>query len=200
MGLSRSVAPTTMAVKTADVKSHANIAISDDDSLLTSYIMAATELCEQHTHRALLPQTWLWALDLFPSASKRELVFPRPPLRSITSVMYVDSAGASQTWASTNYDIDTIAEPGRLVLDPAQPWPDTETGRANAVTLTFVAGYADTNQVPENLKQGIRMLVAHWYERREAVTEATIGVEVPWGVTNLWAPGWMPHMGMMVAR
>ena len=47
-----------------------------------------------------------------------------------------------------------------------------------------MAGYGATSaNVPELLRQGVLMLVAHWYEHREAVGQ--YGAEVPLAVDSI---------------
>jgi uncharacterized phiE125 gp8 family phage protein len=53
------------------------------------------------------------------------------------------------------------------------------------VTVTYVAGYGDAStDIPEGIRQAVRMMVAHFYENREAVTEAKL-MDVPVGVRHL---------------
>jgi hypothetical protein len=51
------------------------------------------------------------------------------PLQSVTTVKYYDASGVLQTLASTVYQVDTVSQPGRIVLAPTQIWP---TVQANA--------------------------------------------------------------------
>lgn len=41
---------------------------------------------------------------------------------------------------------------------------------------------------PASILQAVRLLVAHWFEHREAVSDAPGGVPVPYGVKSLCAP------------
>ena len=144
----------------------------DDDwqnDVIVSLLRAATELVETMSGRQLLSATWELVLDRFPSDGV--IWLPRPPLQSVTSVTYIDPAGATQTVALSDYLIDTASEPGRLTPAPGRQWPVTEEGRTNAVTVRYVAGWNDPSAVPEAARQAVRLLVAHWYEHREAATD-----------------------------
>jgi uncharacterized phiE125 gp8 family phage protein len=56
---------------------------------------------------------------------------------------------------------------------------------ANAVTLTFWAGYGpDATNVPQVVKHAMLMLLAFWYERRQAV-DSMSSSQSPYGVKAL---------------
>jgi uncharacterized phiE125 gp8 family phage protein len=95
------------------------------------------------------------------------LRMPRPPLASVTSVKYFDSAGTEQTVSSANYLVRTPwKQPGTVERAPGFEWPTYQADRREPVTIRFVAGYA-SGSVPETLKQACHMLMAHWYENHE---------------------------------
>lgn len=185
MGLKRTVAATLLPVEIDEAKSHAVVQVETDDELIESMLQAAVQLVEERLHRALMTQTWQLTMDDFPAGDR--IVLPRPPLQSIGSIQYVDTAGATQTFDGSNYVVDTVSEPGRLALTSTASWPSTDD-RINAVTITFDAGWADPTQVPEPIKQAIKLLVGHWYENREAVLVGTISKQLELTVDALLAP------------
>ncbi len=167
MRLDLVTAPTDTAVNLAEAFEFLRIDDEDtDEALMYRLIRAATSEVEEYTGRALMSQTWdlkldgwwRWTLDL-----------PKAPLQSVTSVTYLDTAGDSQTWASSNYVVDAAtgpdANPGRLAKADGISFPDLDTTLA-PVTVRFVAGYADRFSVPEILKQGLLVLIADMYESR----------------------------------
>jgi uncharacterized phiE125 gp8 family phage protein len=143
----------------------------DDDTLIESLIIAATEYVEKRTRQVFITRTFQLTLDSFPSC--RTITLPRPPLVSVTSIVYTDAAGDQQTLSASVYTVDVATRPGRIVLKSGQGWPQT-TDDANAVTITFSAGYGDADAVPELLKAAIKLLVGHWFENREAATEGAL--------------------------
>jgi uncharacterized phiE125 gp8 family phage protein len=161
-------------VTTADIKAHARIDTSDDDDLIATYITAARRYLERRMRRCFISQTVVEKFDDW------QFLF-RPvysPLVSVTSIVYVDANGTNQTLSSSYYTVDTTATPGRLYESYSYSWPTIRDQR-NAVTLTYVAGYgAAASDVPETIKTAIKMLVAHWYENREAIGD-TVGVKAP---------------------
>lgn len=150
----------------AEVKAHSRISSTDEDGLLTSLIAAARGYTERRTRRQIILRGLDLHLDDFP-AGRIPITLPRPPLRSVNQIRYVTDDG-STTIATTNLVIDADSEPGRVSMIDGQVWP-TPRDVMNAVTITYTAGYAQASDVPQELKQAMLLLVAHWYEHREAV-------------------------------
>jgi uncharacterized phiE125 gp8 family phage protein len=69
------------------------------------------------------------------------------------------------------------------------PWGLAQPGRlAAGIELDVVCGYGDAaSDVPEPLRQAIRLLVAHWYENRGLATLGAVTV-LPATVAALIAP------------
>lgn len=69
------------------------------------------------------------------------------------------------------------------------PWAVTQSGRSAAgIEIDITAGYGDAaSDVPEALRQAVRLLVAHWYENRGLATTGAITV-LPATVAALLAP------------
>ena len=157
-------APTVEPVSTADMRTHLRITQTSDNDYLDSLVKAAREACEEYQFRRLINSTWDLKLDFFPY----EICVPYPPLSSVTSITYTDTAGDSQTLASTLYTVDTTMEPGRIVPAYGQSWPSTRA-HINVVTVRYVAGYGSAaTSLPASTIHGIKKLAAFWYERRDA--------------------------------
>lgn len=123
---------------------------NERDIALADAITGAVEAYEEFTNNILCLSTWDLYLDKFPTR-----IDTPGPLSSITSITYLDSAGASQTLATTYYKID-ISDPagGRITLKNGQTWPSTYS-EADAVVVRLMAGWADPNSIPERVKQGL---------------------------------------------
>ena len=64
------------------------------------------------------------------------------------------------------------------------------TAEKNNVTVRYVTGVDGAADVEEQVKLAIKMLVAHWFENRTAVSFGnTIPREVPLTVKSLLEPG-----------
>ena len=182
-GLTLVTPPTAEPVTTAELREHLRIDIGDEDTLLAGLICAARSHAELVTRRQFVTATWRLDLDEFP---RDWLSIPRPPLVSVSSVVYEDTAGVSQTWSSANYLVHAGSQPGRIAPVYGQVWPTTRW-RPGAVQVTFVAGYGGPSAVPTRVKQIIRLLAAHWYEHREPVLVGAPLENLPFALEALLA-------------
>jgi len=157
-----------------------------EDIFLTNLIKAGREFVEATQRRALMTQTWKLLLDEWPGGNTLEV--PLPPLQSITSIKYKDHTGNESTFSDSYYIVDTERQPGRIVLAYNQSWPSTTAlYPSNPIYIEYVCGYGTSpSAVPERTRLGLKMLIAHFYENREAVTFANIKpFELPLGVRAL---------------
>lgn len=177
MGLVRTVAPTVLAVSVEEARKYCRIPDDDhgEDATVEDLIAEAVDRCERVALRALLSQTWRLALDSFCDKSNFALwdaglgwllEIPRPPLLSVTSLQYVDDDGVTQTLATTEYQVDTNEEPGRIWPAYGTSWP-TPRVQPNAVLVTYVAGYGTTAaSVPREIRDRIKAHVHYCFEHR----------------------------------
>lgn len=181
MGLVITAQPDHEPVDLCELKNHLRVEEDDDNALIRSLGVAARKYVEDFTGRQIVTATYRLTLDQFPAA----IVLPRPPAASITSITYIDTDGASQTLDASGYQLDAASEPARVVPAVDGEWPDTQGGKVNAVTVTYVAGYGDATASPDGLKLVIKTLVGHWYEERSATVSGTIIAKVPLSVEAL---------------
>lgn len=182
-----SVAATIDPVSVSDCKKHLNIDFTDDDAYLGDLITAATTAAQNFTNRQFITATLLLKMSAFPGgqypgqcATNDEIRVPRPPLISVSSIAYVDSAGTSQTLAATEYQVNTANHPGLIRPAYGKYWPATRTDTYNAVTVTYTAGYGATAAtVPMPIRQAIRAWIALLYEYREPIIEGHIAEPLP---------------------
>lgn len=185
-------APAAEPVTLAEAKLHARVDTSADDSLINVFIAAARQEAEHITGRALITQTWEQVLPAFADAMELHLA----PVASITSVKYLDGAGAEQTLAGTVYDLIDEALPPRLVRKTGQSWPATFAAD-DAVRIRFAAGYgADGTFVPQPIRAWILVRVASLYAQREAFQSGISISEIPGRFTDsLLDPYRIPRLG-----
>jgi len=136
-GISLNTAPASEPISRTEAKTHCRIEVTDDDGLVDTLIAAAREHVEAFTARAIVAQSWDFKLDFFPAV----IPIPKPPLLSVSGIVYLDADGAAQTLASSVYTVDTDMVAGRIFLAYGQSWPGTY-GVPNAVTVSFIAGMA----------------------------------------------------------
>lgn len=175
-GLKIVVPPASEPVTIDEVKAQLRIDADDEsyDDVLNPLIPAAREWCEGYQNRAYITQTLELALDCWPCGNEIEL--PRPPLQSVTSLIYVDRDGNETTWPSTNYIVDDYLFVARLVRARGVCWPSVCLPAANGIKIRYIAGYPPgeppddesdgdpTANVPQRIKQAILLLVSHWFE------------------------------------
>jgi uncharacterized phiE125 gp8 family phage protein len=162
----RTVAPSGLPLLLSEAKAQIQLpqGVTQSDELVTSCIYSAWEQWEADTHVVLLTSTWAETWDCWP-----ELIeLSNRPVASISSVGYVDSAGASQTLSSANYTFDAYRLKPAIFWKPNVTLPtlDTTTTAVNQVTVTYVAGYGAAKDVPYLVKQALKVLVSRFYHER----------------------------------
>jgi len=155
----RTVAPTSLPLKKSEVKQHLNLNVTDisHDEELDLLIESAVSKYEQDTSSAILAQTWVQLFPVFQDG----LRISKFPVSTISSIAYFDQAGASQALSSSVYAYDQTAR--EIRLKPNQSWPDVQD-RWDAVTVTFVAGYANDAAIPRQVKHALLLLVGHYFD------------------------------------
>lgn len=191
--------PASEPVSLDEAKLHARIDTTEEDAAVTAMIVSAREMVERATGRCLVTQTWTLTLDRWPGNRDewwdgvREgpitildsawVELRKTPIGAITSVVTKDEADVATTWDSANYYLERQPNGfGRLVRKRGQVWPIVVSRTAGAIQITFTAGYgANASDVPAALRQAIKLLVAHWYQNREAGDPAARQI-MPMGV------------------
>ena len=151
-----------------------------DDVDLERMISAAREYVENRTQRRLITQTLEQRLDYFPSVIELDVL----PVQSVTSVKYIDVDGDEQTVSTSVYTSDLYSQPCTIFPAYAQSWPSTRY-IPNAVTITFVAGYGEAEDVPAGMRVAMHLLIGDAYEMRADTIVGTIAQSVPRGVDAL---------------
>ncbi len=201
MGLVQTVAPATEPVSVEEAKMHMRLTpdMTDDDMDIASQITDARAFCELYLRRQLLTATYVLYMDRFPyltvldplnqanpkfdnanyyygSPDRFAIWIPRPPLQSITSIVYSDTTSTTQTLATTAYLVDSNGYVGRIAPVYGQFWPGTAI-QPNGVQITFVAGYGTATQVPGPIKRAIKILVTKMYN---GLFDGSIPQDVKW--------------------
>jgi uncharacterized phiE125 gp8 family phage protein len=175
MGLKLVTAPAVEPVTLAEAKAHLRLDTSAEDSYVSALITAARERVELFLRRALIEQVYEYAVDDFPGYD-RAMDLPRPPLRSVEWIRYIDTAGVLQTLDPDIYMVDASSnEMGRIARAWSRSWPFTRY-TINAVTVRFTAGYGEEpGNVPQAIRHAILIETANLYENRE---DAVVGQAV----------------------
>lgn len=162
------VPPASEPVSMAEAKNYLKVEADQvaDDEMIESLIVSARRQAEELTDRAFVTQTLEMELDL-EDLDLRGIELPRPPLQSVVSVKYYDEDDQEHTWEPSSYRVDTRSEPGRILLASGARWPSGLRSQ-QSVLVRYVAGYGGAANVPADIKTAIEMIVAHWYDNREA--------------------------------
>ena len=159
-----SVEPVLEPVSAEEFRDSVRFSATELDQTIDQKLAAARRQLEIDTSRAVMTQTLVLRLDCFPCDG---IELRRCPVQSVTSITYLDSAGVSQTLATTVYTVDIYSNPARITLKYGQSWPAT-LAQANAVTVTFVAGYGSVvESVPAEVKEAIIAGAAMGFETVE---------------------------------
>lgn len=170
-------APATEPITLAEAKEHLRVVVSDDDQMIARLIAAARSAAETETDRQLVTATWDMYLTDWPSGLE-PIYLPKGKLQSVTSITYLDSDGATQTLASSQYRVGTYREPAEITLAYDCEWPSLR-GARDQITIRFVCGYGTYTAVPQLLKQAMLLLIGEMYERREDSISGTTIAALP---------------------
>jgi uncharacterized phiE125 gp8 family phage protein len=165
--------PDVAAVTLDEAKIGLGITSTSQDDIVAAAIAAAADALDPASGgwlgRALRPQTWELQLRAFGShrahwhhTCANAILLPYPPLISVDSVKYLDSAGVDQTLAlTTGYRVLGKGQVyGRAYIAPpyAGAWPVARFDDAS-IRIRFTAGYADDSDpasaMPRSLKHAI---------------------------------------------
>ncbi|WP_157961776.1 head-tail connector protein [Acuticoccus kandeliae] len=181
--------PAAEPVTRDEAKAHARVTGASDDAQIDALVTAARIDIENRTGRALVTQGWRIVRD---GAPKGGIIRLGPaPIQSVDAVTVYGDDGMPVLVSSAEYEVDLYSAPGRLRLASGRFWG----ARAmNGIEVDVTAGYGDPDDVPGPLKQAILMLVAYWYEQREAALVGAVSDFVACGITTLTAPYRMPRL------
>ncbi|WP_245458295.1 head-tail connector protein [Rhizobium leguminosarum] len=182
--------PATPVVSLAEAKSHLRVFHNDDDAYIEALVDVAIGMidgADGWLGRALVEQTWEYSIDRFPCSDERghagRVHIPLAPLMSVSSVEYTASDGTSLAASGIRTFGDGSTLPGYVLPAVGTSWPSTLC-EPESVRITFVAGYED---VPAGIKHAILLMVGHWYENREDVSDGKLA-EMPMASKALLMP------------
>ncbi len=164
MELSLVTAPAAEPLSLVEVKDHLSVEDTDHDPLLAGFLVSVREGLDGWDGtmgRALMTQTW----DMQIGAFARKIEIPLPPLQSITSVKYFDTSDVEQTVASTVYRVETAG--GFIERIDGQSWPSDVRTQDLPITIQFVAGYGDFNDVPQPIRTAMLLLIDRLFNKRD---------------------------------
>ena len=177
--------PAFEPITLAETKAYLRVEHNDDDDVIAALIAGARVHVEAQTRRALITQTWRLTRDVWP-VDGRMLILPAP-LRQLVAARIIKPDGTAQAIAPSAFTIDRAGAPAILAFSPGSL---PVSGRPVAgVELDIEVGYGDASMdVPQPLRQAIKLLVAHWYENRGVTAIAHEVTVLPLTASALLAP------------
>jgi uncharacterized phiE125 gp8 family phage protein len=158
---------------------------SDEDPLIGGLVSAAVATIEAQTGKFMSVKDFTQEIGGFPACAPFVIKLSRGPVTEVAAIEYDPSDGTDPVEIADFRLIEGLN--GALLPAYGESWPATLDGPAT-VRVAYSAGFAD-GEAPE-LDQAALMLVAHWYQNREAVSvgAGVAAVELPLAVQMLIAP------------
>jgi uncharacterized phiE125 gp8 family phage protein len=155
------------------LKSMLRVDFPDDDAVLSFYLDAAQQFAERHTRRLLTQQTKTKIMRRWFD----EVPLPFPPFDSISAITYRDTAGATQTLTTANYNIEQ--DNALAVVRFLGDLPELNEDKP-LVSIAWVCGYA-TGAIPADLQLAVCRLAGGYYVNPESISMLNLS-SVPFGV------------------
>ena len=157
----------TEPISVAEAQAHLRVE-SDDPyySSLPRYITAARMTVEQYLNATIVNRSRSLVLDAFPAASGY-ITLPDGPVTGITSIVYVDTDGVTQTLGGSPTH---IRDRDRIMPAYGTTWPSTRA-QLGAVTITYAAGMMAGSPLTledEDIKAGVLLILGDLWQNRES--------------------------------
>ncbi len=176
-------APEQEPLTLAEIKTFLRIDHDLDDQELQAMIIAAREQAELHQGRECARKLLEITMDRWPRGGP---ILTPSPLASVERIRYRRADGDVVVWPADQYWIVDGAEPGEI--HPVSQWPADALWPRAAVIIEAWCGWL-AGQVPESVRQGMKLLISSWYENRTGLRWGQVVSEIPMGVTALLSAG-----------
>ncbi|MCL4766442.1 MAG: head-tail connector protein [Hyphomicrobiaceae bacterium] len=185
MGLVLTAAPAVEPITVDEAKAHLRIDHGEEDALLASLIATSRLQIEAAVGIALITQSWSWRLDAWPDPSA--VALPMRPVQSVDAVRIMAADGSIEALSPEQFLVDGASLQPRL-LSTSGAW-SLPGARALGIEIAFTAGFGGAaSDVPPPIRQALLILVAHWYEHREAAGVGEAAARIPDPVSALLTP------------
>lgn len=174
--------PALEPISLVQIKEHLRVEHTSEDTLISAYITSARLHIEAILAKLLISQNWRINFDRLPTG--KTVYLPLAPLLSLNSVSFYTDQSGPNTIPAVDYTID---------LDSVRPRFSLHLQRQNlrafgAYELDVTVGYGPAAEdVPGDVRQALLLLVAHWYENREAATPIA-REQIPHGIRTILEP------------
>lgn len=170
--------------------------ITEDDAWFDDAIAEAREHIESYLQSTLIETEWELQTADFPwCADSYYLPLPMGPVINVAAFTYLDRDGNRTTLdADSAYTLVKHGTAGHLIPGYQVTWPAARGPFPGNLVIRYTAGYqsagspAGADGVPRAIKRACKLLVAHWYENREAIVAGTITKEMELGFYDTLQP------------
>lgn len=177
--------PAGEPVALADARLHLRVDTTDDDSFISSLITTSRLQVEAALGLGLMTQIWLLQADCWPLNGLVEL--PLRPVQSVDEIRVLDADGNATVLDSISYAVDLNSDRPRIASRTGY-WP-IPGARLNGIEIEFSVGFgAESSAVPDDIRQALLLLIAHWYEHRGLEPGDTNPTSIPNAISSLLTP------------
>lgn len=177
--------PASEPLTLAEARAWLRMDDAEEDTLIADLIRAARETVETLAGRRLITQGWRITRDFWPADGCIHLT--EGPVLSLDTARL--AGGAGTVLPPTAFRLDGRRRPPLIEVVALLPPPVLAR---DGIELDITCGYGPAPEdVPETLRQAMRLLVANWFENRG---DAAARAETPGDVAALVAPFRMPRL------
>lgn len=177
--------PTLLPVSLVEMKEYLRIVHTQHDNLVNDLILSAVDQLREDTNFVPSLTTFQYKQDNvddpYNHAWDSDIVIYLNNVNEITTFTYINTDGETITMEEgTDYEAD-LEYPVRIKLLNSI---EVEEGYKK-IQVTLTAGYNNADNIPAIVKQGIKYLVAHYYENPTPAVSGTMVSTVPDTYTRL---------------
>jgi len=180
--------PAQEPITLQEAKEHLRVEDGIDERLLRPLIQTARMFAEEYLGRKLVTTVLTQSYDVANEFEdplwegmrvgadiayyKNYLTLSHGPVASVNSINTYDDSDNATVFASSKYYLDNAREPAKILLRKGQTW-ESNLRVANGIEVNYTVGYSSIYSIPEPIRMGILQHVAHLYEHRGDMYEAS---------------------------
>ncbi len=158
--------PTSYPVSLDAAKEHLRVDGTADDSYISGLIAAACQTVGNDLGMTLAPTGYR---QYCPGGFFVPVLMETYPVSGAgLKLIYFDAAGSQQIVDPNDYDLVTWTDPQRIHFHSTPP--AVISGPSTVPYVEFTAGF-EPDTIPPQIRQAVLFLIAHWYDRREPVSD-----------------------------
>lgn len=158
------VQPESEPVTLTQAKQQCVGATSTSDDTLKRLIASERAFVEKYCGIKIVTQTLTMKCDSFTSFER----IPAAPVQSISSISYLDAAGATQVLDPSVYEVRTDGMDTSIVLNFGKAWPTIQRG--SRITVVAIAGFDDLDAEPDLVSAILLRIGNSYYLNRKDPT------------------------------